>query len=69
MKLFSFDQGEHTPSRPYCGDATCWCHTNTDFHDEVQHPERRTTESDVEVARSFFFGNGGYETTSWGGAR
>jgi hypothetical protein len=40
-QAIDFD-GEHTPDHPYCTDPGCACHTNVSYHDEVQHPERRS---------------------------
>ncbi len=25
----------HTETNPYCGDLKCWCHTDTEYHEEV----------------------------------
>ena len=25
----------HTPGNPYCGNLSCWCHTDLDYHDQV----------------------------------
>jgi hypothetical protein len=33
----SYD-GEHTSSNPYCGDLSCWCHTDVDYHSTVTGP-------------------------------
>lgn len=46
------DDDVHTPENPYCGDPTCWCHTDADYHDEVIHPE--ITEEQVQTAYHFF---------------
>ncbi len=37
---------------PYCADPTCWCHTDTAYHDEVIHPE--ITNEEVQTAYHFF---------------
>jgi len=67
MNRHTFD-ADHTPSDPYCDKdpRDCWCHTDSNYHSEVEHPEKRTTEQDVAVARSFF---GLSSETHWGGAR
>lgn len=46
------DDGVHTAVRPYCGDLECWCHTDVEYHDEVQHPVY--SEGDVEQAYRFY---------------
>jgi hypothetical protein len=25
----------HTALNPYCGDLSCWCHTDVEYHDHV----------------------------------
>jgi hypothetical protein len=25
----------HTPENPYCGELSCWCHTDVAYHDQV----------------------------------
>jgi len=42
----------HTAENPYCSELDCWCHTDVDYHAQVQHPE--VTEEEVEVSYSFF---------------
>ncbi len=46
------DDDVHTPENPYCGDLTCWCHTDTAYHHQVIHPE--ITEEHVQTAYHFF---------------
>lgn len=45
---------EHTTEHPYCGDLACWCHTNVEYHDDIQHPERHYTDEQVEQVYAFF---------------
>ncbi len=42
----------HTPENPYCGDLTCWCHSDADYHAEVLSAE--PTREEVEIAYLFF---------------
>lgn len=49
----TFDE-VHTEQNPYCSDRTCSCHVSVSYHDEVQHPARRHTDEQVELAFSFF---------------
>jgi hypothetical protein len=28
----------HTAQNPYCGDLSCRCHTDVDYHDQVTSP-------------------------------
>jgi hypothetical protein len=44
----------HTSLNPYCGNLSCWCHTNVSYHDDVQHPDRNPTQEEVNQAFSFF---------------
>ena len=44
--------GIHTASCPYCGELDCWCHTDVEYHDQVQHPAY--SDEDVERACSFY---------------
>ncbi len=37
---------------PYCGDPTCWCHTDSDYHDVVIHPA--ITDEEIQTAYAFF---------------
>lgn len=46
----------HTPENPYCGNLSCWCHTNlswhadaTEFNATAQYPPQ-----EVQEARRFF---------------
>lgn len=47
-------QGEatHTAENPYCGDASCWCHTDLTYHGAVEHPAYQ--DGEVEQAYDFF---------------
>ena len=42
----------HTLDNPYCDDPGCWCHTDVDYHEWVQHPGY--SDEDVEQAYSFY---------------
>jgi hypothetical protein len=49
---YGFD-GVHTWDVPYCGDSTCWCHTDIPYHELVTHPGA----TDDELAQAYdFFG-------------
>lgn len=45
----------HTPANPYCGDPTCWCHTELDHHHTVADflPTEPRTEEEVQFAHHF----------------
>jgi hypothetical protein len=46
------DEQVHTPSNPYCSNFSCWCHNNSQYHEQVIHP--KATEVEVERAYTFF---------------
>ena len=50
--ISSFDD-VHTPSNPYCGDVSCWCHNNACYHALVIAP-LFSEEVDIEALYSFF---------------
>ncbi len=46
----------HTAACPYCGDITCWCHTDVEYHEGVTEMGEA---SDEELAEAYaFFGLG-----------
>ena len=45
---------EHTPNNPYCGDVSCWCHTNLDHHSLAQDPVNGFNEDDYQHAYAFY---------------
>jgi len=47
---YSFDD-VHTASNPYCGDSSCWCHLNSDYHEIVIAPGA----TEEEIAGVFAF--------------
>ena len=51
-----WDSGQedvHTPASPYCGDLSCWCHTDVVYHEHVTSVGE-PTEQEVQQAFSFF---------------
>lgn len=47
------DEDVHTLDNPYCGDPSCWCHTDAIYHDVVEHPVYQ----DDEIVQAYnFFG-------------
>jgi hypothetical protein len=48
----SFEEDVHTPANPYCSHVGCWCHTNVEYHAEVQRPV--VTDEEIDVAYNFF---------------
>lgn len=57
----SIFDSEHTPSNPYCGDASCWCHINVSYHEIVTGHE--ATPEEIEDTYAFLelqYAGGGY---------
>jgi hypothetical protein len=56
------DNAVHTPQNPYCGDPTCWCHNDADYHEGLTHgtfahphlSDVPPTEEEIETAYMFF---------------
>jgi hypothetical protein len=48
----SFDEEVHTAENPYCSNLSCWCHTNVEYHDQVQHPV--ASEEQIDEVYNFF---------------
>lgn len=46
------EEDVHTATNPYCGDSSCWCHTDVAYHDTVEHPAY--LDGEVEQAYNFF---------------
>ncbi|MFL5627859.1 MAG: hypothetical protein ACJ788_19950 [Ktedonobacteraceae bacterium] len=44
----------HTPDHPYCGDLSCWCHTDVAYHDQVTGPLPVVRDEQVAWAYRFF---------------
>jgi hypothetical protein len=41
----------HTPDNPYCGDYSCWCHTDVTYHEQVEYPVYQAGE----IAQAYHF--------------
>lgn len=55
FSLSSDEEDIHTPENPYCGNLSCWCHTNLDYHHNVTDVSLEiSVPVEVERARSFF---------------
>ncbi len=44
----------HTADNPYCGDLSCWCHTNLIYHDHVTQLPADVSDEDASHVFSFF---------------
>ena len=42
----------HTAENPYCSVLSCWCHTNVEYHGQVQHPV--ASEKQIDEVYNFF---------------
>jgi hypothetical protein len=49
-----YEEDVHTVDHPYCGDLSCWCHTDVAYHDEVTGPLLAVTDEQVAWAYRFF---------------
>jgi len=47
------DGAVHTASEPYCGEVSCWCHSDADYHAAVTAPFG-SDEIDTQGAYDFF---------------
>jgi hypothetical protein len=52
--------GEVVEGEWYCSDLSCWCHTDVEYHDTIQHPEY--SDEDLEQVYVFYevLGSGQY---------
>ena len=48
------EEDVHTPDHPYCGDLSCWCHTDVASHDQVTGPFSAVMDEQVAWAYRFF---------------
>jgi hypothetical protein len=44
----------HTSEHPYCGNLSCWCHTDVAYHEQVTELAPEVDEEQVEQAYGFF---------------
>jgi hypothetical protein len=44
----------HTSEHPYCGNLSCWCHSDVAYHEQVTELAPEVDEEQVEQAYGFF---------------